>query len=212
MLRKLLQRFRRDLGFHKAAVRIDFFADDQVAPFIFWYRSQDTENDSVPLILYVYARVLYELAELNKVQVAKQLMEFMEQVCERILISDGPPRRPRLPLGQLRMTTELQTPALRTYQADFFHLQDGNYRLEFRGSLGKEELYLPGAFLALFQSCLDRLGDEALKRLASALGRLHQYYRYRRDFWDGGALSAGPVFALGHETLRSEEPAPEIQD
>jgi hypothetical protein len=116
----------------------------------------------------------------------------------------------RLPLGELRLTTEAQAPAVRTYQAEFYQLRDGNHRLEFHGSLGKESFYLPGAFLTLWQSCLDNLGDEALRRLARCVGRLHDYYRYRRDFWEGGALVAAPIFALSAEELRPEEKGLEV--
>jgi len=37
------------------------------------------------------------------------------------------------------------------------------------------------------------------------LDRLHLYYRYRRDFWEGTSLSTGPAFALSAEELRPEE-------
>ena len=105
----------------------------------------------------------------------------------------------------MRLVADPGQPAVRTYQLEFYELPGGAHRLEYRGSLGKEGFYLPGAFLALLQSCLDHLGDEALRRLAQGLNRLHDYYRYRRDFWDGGALASGPAFALGTEEIRPEE-------
>lgn len=209
MIKRLLQRFRQDRGLHKATVRIDFFPQDLVTPYIFWHRSQDPEADTVDLLIYVYARILYELAELNEVRVARELMAFLTRVCDLLLTGEGPLKRLHLPLGELRLTSEPQDPAVRTYQAEFYQLKDGNCRLEFHGSLGKENFYLPGAFLTLLQSCLDNLGDEPLRRLARSVGRLHDYYRYRRDFWDGGALVAAPVFALGQEELRPEEGTPE---
>jgi hypothetical protein len=209
MIKRLLQRFRRDLGLHQATVRIDFFPENQVTPTIYWLHSQNPENDTIPLLIFFYARILYELAELNEVRVAREFMAFLDQVCELVLTGEGPPKRLRLPLGQLRLAPESMGPPMRTYQAEFYQLQDGHYRLEFRGSLGKESFFLPGAFLTLLQSCLDNLGDEALRRLARAVGRLHAYYRYRRDFWDGGALTAAPVFALGSEELRLEGSPPE---
>ena len=126
------------------------------------------------------------------------------------LTQGGPPRRPRLPLGQLQLTAEPGRPATRTYQADLYEFKGGGYRLEFQGNLGKEGFFLPGAFLVLLQSCLDNLGDDALRRLARGLVRLHLYYRYRRDFWDGGALISGPLFALGTEEIRPEEATPEV--
>ena len=74
-----------------------------------------------------------------------------------------------------------------------------------RAAWGKRAFYLPGAFLALLQSCLDHLGDDALRQLAKSLERLHDYYRLRRDFWEGGSLISGPAYALGKEELRAEE-------
>jgi hypothetical protein len=99
-------------------------------------------------------------------------------------------------------------PPLRRYQADFYELQDGGVRLEFQASIGKEGFYLPAAFLAFLQSCIDDLPDNSLEQLISGFGRLHTYYRYRKDFWDGTALTAGPVFALGKEEIAPKEEAP----
>jgi len=209
MFKRLLERFRHDRGLHKATVRVDFFAQNQVTPQILWLSSSAPEADTIPLILLVYARILYELAELNEGRVARELIRFLEQVCDRVLDSDGPPRRPRLPLGQLHLVAEPGQPAMRSYRAELYELQ-GGYRLDFQGSLGKEGFYLPGAFLALLQSCLDSMGDDPLRRLARGLVRLHLYYRYRRDFWEGGALTAGPVFALGTEDIRPEAATPEV--
>jgi hypothetical protein len=205
MIKRFLERFRRDRGLHRASVRIDFFSEGKVRPSIFWHRSQDQENDTVPLVLYFYARILFELAELNDVRVARELMGFVSQVCELVLAAEGPPSRIRLPLGELHLTGESSDQPLRTYQAEFYQFQDGNFRLEFQGSIGKESFYLPAAFLVLFQSCLDNLGDEPLNLLSRGLTRLHGYYRLRRDFWESTALTAGPVFALGKEELRSGE-------
>lgn len=210
MFKRLLERLRQDRGRHTATVRIDFFPQNQVTPYISWVSSQDPDSDTVPLIILVYARILYELAELNEMRVARELIRFLDQVCERVLDSEGPPRRPRLPLGQLHVTTEPGQPALRTYQAELYEFKAGGYRLDFQGSLGKEGFYLPGAFLTLMQSCLDNLGDDALRRLARGLARLHLYHRYRRDFWDGGALISGPLFALGTEEIHPEEATPEV--
>ncbi|OGP70443.1 MAG: hypothetical protein A2Z73_06370 [Deltaproteobacteria bacterium RBG_13_60_28] len=204
MIKRLLDRFRRDRGLHRATVRIDFFPEGKVKPSIFWHRSQDQENDTVPLVVYLYARILFELAELNEVRVARELMGFVGQVCELVLADEGSTVRLRLPLGELTLTGESSTPPLRNYQAEIYQFQDGNFRLEFQGSLGKESFYLPGAFLVLLQSCLDNLGDEPLRHLARGLTRLHEYYRYRRDFWEGAALTAGPLFALSREELRPE--------
>jgi hypothetical protein len=210
MFKRLLERLRQDRGRHTATVRVDFFPQNQVTPHISWLRNQDPDTDTNLLILLVYARILYELAELNEMRVARELIRFLDQVCERVLDSDGPPRRPQLPLGQLEFTAEPGRPVIRSYQAELYELKAGGYRLEFKGSLGKEGFYLPGAFLVLLQSCLNNLGDEALRRLARGLMRLHLYHRYRRDFWEGGALTAGPLFALGAEEIRPEEAPPEV--
>lgn len=97
MIKRLLQRFRRDRGQHRATVRIDFFPEGKVQPSIYWHLSQDQEVDTVPLVLYLYGRVLFELAEMNEVRVARELMGFVNQVCELVLAADGPPSRIRLP-------------------------------------------------------------------------------------------------------------------
>jgi len=210
MFKRLWERFRQDRSIHKATVRVDFFPDNQVTPKISWLSSRTPEDDTIPLILMVYARILYELAELNELRVARELIRFLEKVCNRVLNHDGPPRRPRLPLGQLRLVADPGQPAERFYRAELYDSANRGYRLDFQGSLGKEGFYLPGAFLTLLQSCLDHLGDDALRRLAQGLLRLHLYYRYRRDFWEGGSLASGPAFALGTEDIRPEEATPEI--
>ena len=210
MIKRILGRFRRDRGLHKATLRIDFYPQNQVTPHVFWHHSQDQENDTIPLVVYSYARILYELSELNEGRVARELIGFLDQVCRRVLISEGPPRRPRLNLGTIRLVADPAQPAVRSYRVEFFELPDGSYRLEYQGSLGKEGFYLPGGFLALLQFCLDHLKDDPLKRLARSLSRLHDYYRFRRDFWEGGALTSGPAFALGNEEMRPEEAVPEV--
>jgi hypothetical protein len=209
MIKRLFQRFRRDRGRHLASVRIDFFPEGKVKPSIYWHHSQDQENDTVPLVLYLYGRILFELAELNEVRVARELMGFVTQVCELVLAAEGPPSRIRLPLGDLHITGETPDPPERSYRAEFHRFQDGHCRLEFQGSIGKESFFLPGAFLVLLQSCLDNLGDDPLNLLARGLTRLHDYYRYRRDFWESSALLGGPAFALGKEELRPDAAAPE---
>lgn len=210
MFKRLLERFRPDRGLHKATVRIDFFPQNQVTPHILWLRSQEPNADTIPLIIFFYARILFELGEMNEVRVARELIKFLEKICQRVLVGEGPAGRPRLPLGEIRLAQEPEAAAVRTYQAEFYELQGGGYRLEYQGSIGKESFYLPGAFLALMQYCLDKLEDEPLRQLARGLGRLHSYYRYRRDFWDSGALIAGPIFALGQEELKPEEAEPEV--
>ncbi|MEJ2672549.1 MAG: hypothetical protein P8168_10195 [Deltaproteobacteria bacterium] len=123
MFKRLLERWREERGRHTATVRVDFFPQDKVSPHIFWLSSQDPDGDTVPLILLFYARILYELAELNELRVARELIGFLDQVCGRVLDSDGPPRRPLLPLGQLQMTEEPGRPPLRTYPAELYEFQ-----------------------------------------------------------------------------------------
>jgi len=209
MIKRLLQRFRRDRGVHLATVNIEFFPGEKVKPSIIWYQSQDQEKDTVPLLLYFYGRILFELAELNETRVARELMGFVKQVCDLVLAAEGPPSRISLPLGDLRIVGEFPDPPSRSYRAEFFRFQDGNFRLDFQSSIGKESFYLPGAFLVLLQSCLYNLGDESLNLLARGLTRLHSYYRLRRDFWEITSLSAGPAFALGTEELSPEKATPE---
>jgi hypothetical protein len=205
MFKGLLQRFRRPGGIHLAALHIDFTATDQVATSISWYRSTNQDQDTVVLTLWFYARILYELAELNEVRVARELIAYLEQLSDRILTNAGPPNRPRLRLGNLTVLPELPNPPVRSYRAEFYQLQDDKYRLEFQGSIGKEGFYLPGAFLVFLRHCLENLSDAALIKLGKGIGRLHSYYRYRRDFWEGASLSGGPLFALSSEEISSQQ-------
>lgn len=205
MLKRWLFRFTRDRGIHKTTVRVDFFSGNLAVPSVFWYNSQDQEGDTITLALYFYSRTLFELAEQNETRVAKELMGFLDQVKSLVLTNEGPPRRTRLPLGSVTLGPSPPAAPERRYQADFYQFQDGSYRLDFKGSVGKEGFYLPAAFLVFLQACIDRLGDAALTRLIGCLGRLHDYYRLRRDFWDSSTLTAGPAFALGKEELKPEE-------
>lgn len=208
MIKRLLQRFRRDRGLHLATVRIDFFPERKVKPAIYWHSGQNPEAGVVPLVLHFYGRILFELAELNETRVARELMGFVDQVCELLLAAESPESRIRLPLGDLSIISESSEPPSRSYQAEFFQVKEGKFSLEFQASIGKESFYLPGAFLVLLQSCLLNLEKETLIRLARGLNRLHVYYRYRRDFWEISSLTAGPVFALGTEELRPETKSP----
>jgi hypothetical protein len=206
MLKRWLSRITRDRGIHKTTVRVDFFPGHLAVPSIFWFNSQDQEGDTITLAVYFYARILFELAEQNETRVAKELMGFLNQVKGLVLAEAGPPKRPRLPLGAITLGTAPLTAPERRYQADFYQFQDGSYRLDFKGSVGKEGFYLPAAFLVFLQSCLDRLEDQALIRLIHRLNRLHDYYHYRRDFWDSSTLTAGPACALGQEEIKPELP------
>ncbi len=210
MFKRLLSIFARERGVHKSTVRIDFFPEDLAVPQILWHYSQDQENDTVALSLFLYARILYELAELNETRVAKELMAFLNKVRDLVLAEEGGVKRPQLPLGTVHLGQPPDQEApVRHYQADFYQLQDGSFRLDFQASIGKEGFYLPAAFLVFLQFCINDLPDEGLKQVITGIGRLHTYYRYRKDFWEGTALSAGPVFALGKEEIAPGEEAPE---
>jgi hypothetical protein len=206
MFKRLFAKFSRERGVHKATVRIDFFPDDLAVPQIVWHQPQNPNSDIVVLGLYLYARILYELAEFNEARVAKELMAFVNQVRESVLSEEDAVKRPLLPLGSVHLgEAPNQAAPWRRYQADFYEFPDGSLRLDFQAGLGKEGFYLPAAFLAFLQSCLIELPEESLKRLLTGIGRLHAYYRYRKDFWDGAALFGGPAFALGTEEIALEE-------
>jgi len=197
---------RRDRGRLKATVRVDFYPNKGAIPTVVWNDGSNQHQDTVTLTLFLYARILYELAELNETRTAKELMAFLSQVVNVVLANEGPPNRPRLPLGELHLEEAAPAePASRSYKAEFYQLRDGQYRMDFEGSLGKEGVYLPATYVVFLQDCLNRLEDEALRQLAESHRRLHAYYKFRRDFWDSSALSTGPAFALGDEKLRPEE-------
>jgi hypothetical protein len=192
------ERLRGDKGRLLATVRVDFYSNRTAYPSLVWHNSVDQERDPVSLAIFLYARVLYELAELNETRVAKELIAFLSQVTELVLTQEGAPNRPRLPLGELTLPEGAPSePPNRSYSADFFQHQEGQYRVNFQGSLGKEGVYLPTAYVVFLQDCINGLSDEALRRLAQSLERLHEYYQMRKDFWDIASLTAGPVFALG---------------
>jgi hypothetical protein len=205
-LQEFWDRLRRNPGRLKATVQVEFYRNKTARPSVDWHDSLKSERDTVSLAIFLYARILYELAELNETRVANELMAFLAQVMDLVLSEEGSPNRPRLPLGELTMPAEapVESPN-RSYRADFYQQQDGQYRIDFKGSLGKEGVYLPATYVVFLQDCINSLDDEALRRLAQSLGRLHDYYKYRKDFWDGTALSSGPVFALGTVKMSPEE-------
>jgi|UniRef100_A0A7C5EMH6 hypothetical protein len=214
MIKRLLtlwERLRGERGRLIATLKVEFYPDKTVTPTLVWHVSPGEDQDLVALAIFLYARILFELAELNETRTAKELMAFLSQVAERISSSGDSPQRPALPLGELRLkeSPRNETPS-RNYQADFYRHRDGQLFLRFQGSLGKEGVYLPATYVVFVRYCLEHLENEALQRLARSLVRLHHYYRYRRDFWDSLALTAGPAFALGKEDLPPEEAEPEI--
>ncbi len=209
-LQELWDRLGRNRGRLEATVQVDFFRNKAARPSLAWQDHLNNEHDTVSLAIFLYARILFELAELNETRVANELMVFLSQVVDLVLNEDGAPNRPRLPLGKLTLQAEAppESPH-RSYRADFFQQQDGQYRIDFKGSLGKEGVYLPATYVVFLQDCINTLDDDSLRRLAQSLARPHDYYKFRKDFWDGTVLTAGPVFALGTAKLGPEEMSPE---
>lgn len=204
-------RFRRDRGRLKATIRVDFYPNKAARSRVDWHDTPPGERDPVSLAIFLYARILYELGELNETRVAKELMAFLTQVVELVLTGEKAPNRPRLPMGELTLQEEASTdPPSRTYQAEFFRQQDGQYYVDLKVSLGKEGVYLPAAYVVFLQDCINGLDDAALRRLAQSLTRLHDYYKLKRDFWEGAALAGGPTFALGSVHLNPNETEMEV--
>ena len=207
-LQNFWERLRGDQGRLKATVRVEFYPHRTAYSSVVWHDSGAQERDLVGLAVFLYARILYELAEINETRVAKELMAFLSQVADLVINEAKDPNRPRLPLGELTLPEQAPPePPSRSYSADFFQQKDGQFRVSFQGSLGKEGVYLPTAFVVFLQYCLNRLPDEGLERLAQNLGRLHEYYKFRKDFWDSTAVTTAPAFALGTGKL-----GPELED
>jgi hypothetical protein len=205
-LQELWDRWRRDRGRHLATIQVDFYPNKAARSKVEWHDNSILERDPVSLAIFFYARILYELAELNETRVAHELIAFLSQVVDLVLTGEEAPNRPRLPMGELTLQAEASAePPSRIYKADFFQQQDGQFRMEFNGSLGKEGVYLPAAYVVFLQECINSLPEESLHRLAQSLERLHEYYKVRKDFWEGAALSAGPLFALSKMSLVPEE-------
>jgi hypothetical protein len=205
-LQEFWGRLQRHRGRLKATVRVDFYPNKAARSRVDWQETFPLERDTVSLAIFFYARILFELAELNETRVANELIAFLSQVVDLMLTGEGAPHRPRLPMGELTLQEEDPSgPPSRSYRADFFQQEDGQYRMDFKGSLGKEGVYLPATYVVFLQECINDLDDEALRRLAQSLGRLHDYYKFRKDFWEGTSLAAGPLFALGTVQLIPEE-------
>jgi hypothetical protein len=205
-LQELWGQLRRNQGRLKATVQVDFFPNKTARSRVDWHDAGNPDRDTVSLAIYLYARLLFELAEINETRVANELITFLSQVLDLVFTDAGPPNRPRLPMGELTLREDPPSGSpSRIYRADLFQLEDGQFRMDFKGALGKEGVYLPAAYVVFLQECINGLDDEALRRLARSLRRLHEYYRLRIDFWDSAALSAGPLFALGKGQLPPEE-------
>lgn len=207
-LQDFWERLRADKGRLKATVRVDFYPHRTAYSSLVWHNSGPQERDLVPLAIFLYARILYELAEINETRVAKELMGFLSRVADLVVTETGEPTRPRLPLGEMTLPAEAPPePPSRSYSADFFQQKDGQLRVNFQGSLGKEGVYLPSVFVVFLQYCINWLPDDDLPRLAQGLGRLHEYYKFRKDFWDSGSVHTAPEFALSGKKL-----SPEVDD
>ena len=205
-LQELWERLRRNRGQLRATIRVDFYPHKTTRSRVVWHDTLNQERDTVSLAIFFYARVLFELAELNETRVAHELIAFLSQVADLVLTEAGPPHRPHLPMGELTLQGEDSSgPPSRSYQGDFFQQEDGQFRMDLKGNRGKEGVYLPAAYVVFLQDCINELNDEDLHRLAQSLGRLHDYYKFRKDFWESTALSAGPIFALGTGQLAQEE-------
>ncbi|MFP3867542.1 MAG: hypothetical protein ACLFUU_05160 [Desulfobacteraceae bacterium] len=207
-MRRLFRFLRRDRENLKGILKVFFLSSDLMVPQIQWKTSRDAGSDTVCLVIHYYARILYELAELNENRVARELIDFVTRIARRLMSLGGPERRFQIPLGKLKLGQSLKQPVERLYEAKFFALGGSNYRLDFHGVIGKENYFLPASVLGLLQFCIDNLSEEHLTRLAQGLERLHYFYRYRQDFWEGAGLCRGPAFAIGSEKI-SESQLPE---
>jgi hypothetical protein len=205
-MKKLFGFFDRDRETLQGRILIHFLEDDQAIPQIEWQAGRMEDDDWIRMILFYYARIMFELAELNETRVARELLNFVSQISDRLANPAKNSGRMQIPMGKLRLGQELTQPSTRIYQATLYSRRNGTYRLEFEGMIGKEKFYLPASFLVLLQCAILRLQESRLEQLAQRLHRLNQYYRYKRDFWNSVALTEGPTFALGHETITAPDP------
>jgi hypothetical protein len=205
-MKKLFGFFDRDRETLQGRILVHFLEDDQVIPKIEWQAGRIEGDDWIRMIIFYYARILFELAELNETRVARELLNFVSQISDRLANPARNSGKMQIPLGKLRLGQELTQPSTRIYQATLYSRRNGTYRLEFVGMLGKEKFYLPASFLVLLQYVIMRLEQNQLVQLALRLHRLNQYYRYKRDFWNSVALTEGPTFALGNETITAPDP------
>jgi hypothetical protein len=208
-MRKLFGFLNRDREILKGRLVISFLEDDQVVPQMDWQAGQIGDDDWIRFILFYYARIMFELAELNETRVARELMQFVSQISERLANPAKSSGKMQIPLGKLRLGEELSHPTSRIYQATLYAKKSGAYRLDFESMIGKEKFYLPASLLVLLQYGIRRMQTENLANLARGLARLNQYYRYKRDFWNSIALAEGPSFALGNETIIEPDPGVE---
>lgn len=202
-MRGLFSFFKRDREKLVCTVKIHFLPDDQVVPQVEWRLAKVQEQDWLRLLLFFYARIVFELAEMNESRVARELLDYVRQIARKLAEGGNPVQ---IPLGKLRFSQELPQPGQRIYRARLWLNRKNDCRLELEGLIGKERFYYPASFLALLQLGINSLSDSGRLELARRLERLHRYYRFKRDFWDSRALTAGPLFALGNEKLGEVEP------
>jgi len=205
-MKKFFGFWRRQRDTLHCRLRIHFLADDLVVPQVEWLQGQPTPEDWRRCLLFYYARVMFELAELNETRVARELLEFVNRLCGRLQHLSEESGKITLPLGKLRLGSEVNLPSQRTYQAELYLSRQGVPRLEFTRLLGKEKFYLPASFLVLLQYVINILPRRELAGLIQGLQRLHLYYQYKRDFWDSAALTEGPRLALGNENISEPDP------
>lgn len=205
-MKKLFGFFDRDRETLQGRILIHFLENDQVIPQLEWNSGRMGDDDWIRIIIFYYARIMFELAELNETRVARELMNFVSQISDRLANPAKNSGRIQIPMGKLRLGQELSQPSTRIYQGTLYSRRNGTYRLEFEGMIGKEKFYLPASFLVLLQYGILRLQENRLEQLAQCLNRLNQYYRYKRDFWNSVALTEGPTFALGSETITAPDP------
>ncbi|HAY20673.1 MAG TPA: hypothetical protein DCY27_00585 [Desulfobacterales bacterium] len=202
-MKKLFRFFDRDRETLQSVALINFFEDDQVSAQVEWKTGKNGVEEWIRLILFYYARIMFELAELNENRVARELMGFISRIAARLSHASG---KMQIPLGKLRYEPNPTIPSRRVYQAMVFAKKNGSHRLELKSVIGKEKFYLPASFLALLQCGILHINDVSQAQLAHGLERLHQYYRYKRDFWDSVSVTEGPAFALSHEVLTEPDP------
>lgn len=209
-MKKLFGFFSQERETLKGRVFIHFLEEDVVVPQVEWQAGQMTDEDWIRFSVFYYARIMFELAELNETRVARELMNFVSQIGSRLVHPVKTAGKMRIPLGKLRLGETLSQPSQRVYEAELYATKTGVFRLEFKSIIGKEKFYLPASFLTLLQYAILHIQEDRLESLARVLTRLNQYYRYKRDFWNSAALAEGPSFALGHETITA--PDPEIEE
>ncbi len=85
-MKKLFGFFNRDRETLQGRVLIHFLEDDQAVPQIEWNSGQPEDDDWIRLTVFYYARIMFELAELNETRVARELMNFVSQISRRMAV------------------------------------------------------------------------------------------------------------------------------